>query len=223
MVDGCYEVNKSYTFNEIVNVFKCIGQRAETSKDAQETTVTFGEVLATQFGIDSEQASLFAARILDYRPKAGATPAQIHQDLVAEMKQVVIDPQSRFIENNTAPTEISAIDKLRMYGSGYHVQIPLSETATSSALIFFGGDVVPASGGSVVKAPAWERNSVGSTVTLIQLPQWQKDEISAYRRIIEFAKENSGLKSDTIRRILENARGSGAISESEYLRYMSDK
>ncbi|MBU4484888.1 hypothetical protein KKA47_05665, partial [bacterium] len=110
--------NDINSFEDIVARFECIGRESGNSAEALHETVVFQSELADLFQIDNMQASLFAARILDYVPKQGSTAAQLHEDLAQEMEDVVLDPQCRKIKNDVTPTDIVGIDRLRQMAAG---------------------------------------------------------------------------------------------------------
>jgi len=205
MVEKCFKANKTYTLDEMVDAFACIGNSAKTGREANETVVKLNEVIGDQFGIDDLQASLFAARILDYQPKKGATAAQIHEDLVGELIDVVVDPQCREIVNDTTPTQIAGIDKLRQLNTGQHI--------STGVAILLGEKIVP----------QWKRNSVGFTETIVELPSWKRNAVGAHIQMVQVPNVKKMLTPEIMRRIIDDARAAGVISESDYLKYISDK
>ena len=194
MVEKCFKANKTYTLDEMVDAFACIGNSAKTGREANEAVVKLNEVIGDQFGIDDLQASLFAARILDYQPKKGATAAQIHEDLVGELIDVVVDPQCREIVNDTTPTQIAGIDKLRHLNAGQDTSPPDHALAGAATLL------------QRIEISAWKRNAVGAHIQMVQVPNVKKMPTP-----------------EIMRRIIDDARAAGVISESDYLKYISDK
>ncbi|MBU4484726.1 hypothetical protein KKA47_04815, partial [bacterium] len=204
------------SFEDIVTRFECIGKEAPNSYAGNVAATQFQDELADLHHIDDLQASLFAARVLDYVPESGATEEDIRADLAMEMLDVIVNPQSRQPVNNVTPTKIAGLDRFRQMGAGTSKTLSAMRKTHLNKEEFKTFDI---SSKLFANEGAWKRNEIGAEIIMMR----RRDPLNPAdaRKMFEDINadlHNKKITVDTvgkIRAIIEAEKKAGSLNGSD--------